>query len=339
MLLTTTSIAMKKYKHLSREQRYHIYAFKKAGFSQKQIAAELSVSPATISRELRRNRGKKGYRYKQAHRMATERRQIAAKRNVYRISDDIKQLVIKLLNDDWSPEQITGHLALQGIHVSHESIYRMVIADRKAGGQLYKHLRCHHRKYNRRQGQTSGRGLIPNRTPIEKRPTAANNRTEYGHWEADTVLGTKTKGTVLVTLVERKSRFLVSVLAPSKSADDVTSALIDGVKPFKAMVRSITFDNGKEFAQHELIASELNCQTFFANPYHSWERGSNENANGLLRQYFPKGKSLNFTTSQEVGLVQQKINTRPKKVLGYNCPDAVFKKALKRYQRFQAELK
>lgn len=329
---------MNKYKHLSREQRYHIYVLKKAGLKQKAIASVLGVSPSTISRELRRNLGLKGYRFEQAHRMATERRKLAARLNVYRIPDSVKQRVIAELQKDWSPEQIAGALAKENLPISHETIYRMVIADRRNGGELYKHLRCRQRKYNRRHGQTSGRGLIPNRTPIEERSKAANNRTEYGHWEADTVLGTKTKGKVLVTLVERKSRYLVSALAASKSADDVTAALIEAVSPFKSIVRSITFDNGKEFAQHEKISSVLQCQTFFANPYHSWERGSNENTNGLLRQYFPKGKTLNFTTAEEVKLVEQKINTRPKKVLGYNCPDVIFKKAHKRYQRLQAEL-
>lgn len=338
LALTTTSIAMKKYKHLSQEQRYHIYALKKAGASQKSIAQELAVSPSTISRELKRNTGLKGYRPKQAQQLTTLRVHKAACANVYRVPEPTKQSVKELLKQDWSPEQIANYLSLHGSKVSHESIYRMVISDRKVGGELYKHLRCRQRKYNRRQGQTSGRGLIVNRTPIEQRSVAANNRTEYGHWEADTVIGTKARGKVLVTLVERKSRYLIPVLAQSKSAEHVTAALIEAIKPFNKIVRSITFDNGKEFAYHEQIASALDCQTFFANPYHSWERGTNENTNGLLRQYFPKGVTLDHTSDEEVSQAQRKINTRPKKILGYNTPEVIFTKAFKRYERSLAEL-
>lgn len=324
---------MKKYKHLSQEQRYHIYALRKAGFPQKFIAQELQVSPSTICREIRRNKGLKGYRPQQAHRNACTRRRQAAQLNVRQVPDSTKQRVLELIRLDWSPEQISHTLKKVGQRVSHETIYQWVIEDRRNGGDLYTHLRRRQRKYNRRNGKDTGRGILTDRVPIEQRSTKANNRTEYGHWEADTVLGKKTKGAVLVTLVERKSRFLLTTKAASKSAEDVTQAILKAAQPYRAIFRSITFDNGKEFALHKSVSSQLNCKTYFATPYHSWERGSNENANGLLRQYFPKGKSLNNVTEQAVKQAQDKINHRPKRVLGYNAPEDVFNRALKRYRR------
>lgn len=326
---------MKRYKHLSQEQRYHIYALLKVGLSQKKIAQELSVCPSTISRELHRNKGLKGYRPIQAHKRAVERKTVAARRNAYRIPDLTRNVALKLIEEDWSPDQIAHALKRYGHPVSHESIYQWVIADRRQGGSLYLHLRRRQRKYNRRHGKDSGRGLIPNRTPIEQRPAVANKRLEFGHWEADTVVGTRARGAVLVTLIERKSRFLLAVKARSKGAEDVSAALLEALEPYKDMVRSITFDNGKEFCSHEQIADTLACQTYFANSYHSWERGSNENANGLLRQYFPKGKSLDPVSSEKVLWAQDRINNRPKRVLGYNSPERVFTKALRRYQRRQ----
>ena len=324
---------MKTYKHLSQEQRYHIYALRKAGFSQKEIAQEIQVSPSTICREIRRNQGLKGYRPQQAHRYACIRRSHAARLNVYEVPETTKQKALELIRLDWSPEQISQYLKKSGQRVSHETIYQWLIEDRLKGGNLYTHLRRRQRKYNRRHGRDSGRGFIKDRVPIEQRSSKANNRLEYGHWEADTVLGNKTKGAVLVTLVERKSRFLLTAKAPSKSAKDVTQAILKATEPYKAIFRSITFDNGKEFAWHKSIGLQLNCKTYFATAYHSWERGTNENTNGLLRQYFPKGKSLNDVTDEDVKRAQDRINHRPKRVLGYNAPEDVFNQVLKHYQK------
>lgn len=324
---------MKKYKHLSQEQRYHIYALGKAGFSQKSIAQELQVSPSTISREIRRNQGLKGYRPQQAHRFALIRRSHAARLNVHEVPATTRRKALELICMDWSPEQVSQNLKKSGLCVSHETIYQWVIEDRRQGGDLYTHLRRRQRKYNRRHDKESGRGLLKDRVPIQQRSSKANNRLEYGHWEADTVLGKKTKGAVLVTLVERKSRFLLTAKAASKSAEDVTEAILKATEPYQAIFRSITFDNGKEFALHKSIGLKLNCETYFSTPYHSWERGSNENTNGLLRQYFPKGKSLNEVTDEAVKQAQDRINHRPKRVLGYNAPDEIFNRVLKRYRR------
>lgn len=159
---------------------------------------------------------------------------------------------------DWSPEQISHTLKKVGQRVSHETIYQWVIEDRRNGGDLYTHLRRRQRKYNRRHGKDTGRGILTDRVPIEQRSTKANNRTEYGYWEADTVLGKKTKGAVLVTLVERKSRFLLTTKAASKSAEDVTQAILKAAQPYRAIFRSITFDNGKEFALYKSVSSQLN---------------------------------------------------------------------------------
>lgn len=318
---------MKKYKHLSYTQRYHIWYLLKLGLSQKFIAEFIEVSPSTICRELQRNKALRCYSAKKAHHLAQQRRSRSAHSNANRIPDSIKQEALALINEDWSPDQVAQSLKRCGKSVSHETIYQWIIQDRRQGGCLFEHLRRRQRKYNRRTGNASGRGFIKNRVPIEQRPEIVETRSRYGDWEVDTVIGKQTRGPVLVTLVERKSRFLLVTKAKNRSSREVNRALIRVAKPYSRMIHTMTFDNGKEFANHEQIAESLHCQTYFAAPYHSWQRGTNENTNGLLRQYFPKGQSLRGIRIEQVKQAQDKINNRPKRVLNYNCPQKVFMQA------------
>jgi IS30 family transposase len=221
----------------------------------------------------------------------------------------------------WSPEQISGWLREdrdQGI--SHESIYRYVWADKKGGGVLHTRLRRRGRRYQWRgsDGKTS-RGQIKNRVSIDERPAIVDAKRQVGHWEIDTVIGKGHSG-VLVTIVERVTKFTLACRAISKSAAHVTAATIALLAPLKASVRSITADNGKEFAYHEQIAKRLNCDVYFAHPYCSWERGLNENTNGLLRQDFPKSTDFKQVTDSEVQKVVKRLNDRPRKLLAFKTP-------------------
>jgi len=273
------------YKQLTYEQRYLIYAVLKMGFSQAKIAELVGVHKSTISREVRRNQGQRGYRPKQAHHKALKRRNKAKPR----ISQAEWRIIDDRLKDDWSPEQISNKLKrLYGIQVSHEWIYHHVQEDKQQGGKLYEHLR-RPKKYRKYTGNGDQRGQIPNRTSIEERPEIVERRERIGDWEADTIIGRGHQGAV-VTLVERKSRLLRMGLVKNRTKDSVKETMIRLLCGFP--VHTITCDNGKEFAAHEEIAEALNAAIYFAHPYASWERGTNENTNGLIRQYIPKGTNF-----------------------------------------------
>ncbi len=235
-----------------------------------------------------------------------------------RISNEIWDKVCLQLKQEHSPEQISGSLKLKGISISHESIYTFLEKDKKNGGELYKHLRCQ-RKKKRRYAKPDNRGSIKNRVNIAKRPDIVNKRLRYGDWEADTVESYK-GGALFVTLLERKSRLYLVLRVNDKKAETVKNAIIRLLSSIKGVVHTITFDNGKEFAHHTEIAKVLDCQTYFANPYSSWERGANENSNGLLRQYFPKGQDTSQFTDFEIGQIVLKMNHRPRKCLNFSTP-------------------
>ena len=311
---------MSHYTQLTREERYQISALKTAGHNQVEIAKVLGRHKATVSRELARNRGLRGYRPKQANAFAENRRQAKA---VHRISSESWARVELLLLEDWSPEQISNWLQFEeGIHVSPEWIYQYILQDKQAGGDLYKHLRCQ-RQRKKRYGTTERRGQIKGRVSIDERPDVVNQRSRVGDWEADTVIG-KQGGSVLVTLVERKTRFSVVGKASNRTAREVTSVILERLSPLAPHVQTLTYDNGKEFAMHQEISKELDASGYFAHPYHSWERGLNENTNGLIRQFFPKGKDLTEVTDAEVQKVMDKLNNRPRKCLGFKTPNQVF---------------
>jgi IS30 family transposase len=281
----------------------------------------MGVHKSTISREIRRNRGQRGYRASQAHRFSRARHH----RPGVRIQTEAWQKVERYLREDWSPEQISGYLREQeGIRISHEWIYRYVYQDKKAGGDLHRHLRCQ-KVYRKRYGSGKGRrGQIQGRVGIEQRPEVVAQRSRLGDWEIDTVIGQAAKAPVLVTAVERKSRFTVIAVAANKTAQAVTQALLSVLYPLSNLVHTLTYDNGKEFAGHELISEALKAEGYFANPYHSWERGLNENTNGLIRQYFPKGMNFNQLAHEQVSAIMNKLNNRPRKCLGFKTPAQVF---------------
>ena len=307
-------------KQLTQEQRYQIEALLKAGHNQTEIADVLEVHKSTISRELNRNRGLRGYRSKQAHELSLARRQNKAKP---RIAAQQWQWVEQLLRDDWSPEQISLWLkATDRCSISHEWIYQYVYEDQRQGGDLHSHLRCQKQR-RKRYGSNDRRGQIKGRVSIDKRPKIVENRSRIGDWEADTVIG-RQGGSVLVTLAERKSRLSLIALAPDKSAQSVKEAMLRLLTPLTERVHTVTYDNGKEFAYHLDVAECLNAKGYFAHPYHSWERGLNENTNGLIRQYLPKGISFDALTDQDIQCIMDKLNNRPRKCLGIKTPNQVF---------------
>ena len=308
------------YKQLTQEERYQIYALNKAGHDQATIAGILDRNPGTISRELRRNRGLKGYRPQQAHNLALRRRYDKAQP---RIGNQVWQLVEALIREEWSPEQIVGRVAMeQGVSISHEWIYQYIYADKHSGGDLYRFLRCQ-KVRRKRYGIYSRRGTIPNQVSIDDRPAIVESKRRFGDWEGDTVIGKGHRG-ALVTLVERKSLYTVIRSVLHKTAKAVRGAVVDGLTPYIDWVHTITYDNGREFADHEGMARDLEANIYFAHPYASWERGLNENTNGLIRQYFPKDRDLTTVTKYEIEQAMDKLNHRPRKSLGYRTPHEVF---------------
>jgi len=313
---------MRSYKQLTQAQRYQIEILKKAGKSQKEIAKLLEVSESTICRELKRNKGKKGYRPKQAQIKAVKRRKEAAKS--LKMTPELILLIDARIIMDWSPEQISGSLKDElGILISHERIYQHIWADKRHGGTLYTHLRQSNKKRKKQYGSKDKRGQIRNRVSIDERPAIVAEKTRIGDWEIDTVIGQNHQG-ALVTIVDRVSKFTLIKKVDSKHAEVVTAATISLLLPYLDKTLTITADNGKEFAGHETIKEQLNADVYFAHPYHSWERGLNENTNGLIRQYFTKGSSFENITDDEVEAVMNKLNHRPRKTLKFKTPYAVF---------------
>ena len=308
------------YTQLTHQERYQIYALKKAGHIQAEIARVIDRNPGTISRELRRNRGLKGYRPQQAHQLALVRR---ADKAQSRISGQVWEQVEELIREEWSPEQIVGRIAMeQGVSISHEWIYQYVYADKRSGGELYRYLRCQKAR-RKRYGSYDRRGIIPNQVSIDDRPAIVDAKRRFGDWEGDTVIGKGHRG-ALVTLVERKSLYTVIRAVLNKTAEAVRNAVTEGLTPHRDRVHTITYDNGREFTDHEGMASDLDARIYFAHPYSSWERGLNENTNGLIRQYFPKDRDLTTVTKREIEKAMDKLNHRPRKSLGYRTPYEVF---------------
>jgi len=304
---------MGTYSQLTYNQRYHIYTFLKAGYCQTEIAETIGVHKSTISRELKRNRGRRGYRPKQAQRFARERQDKA----IARIKPEDWMLVESLISLDWSPEQISNCCKdNQIMTISHEWIYQYIYKDKNIGGILWKHLRCH-KKRRKRYGSYEKRGQIPNRVSIDERPQIVEERSRLGDWEADTIIGKRKQGAI-VTLVDRQSRYLRMSLVAQRTKKAIQEAIIALLAGFP--VHTITCDNGKEFAGHEKIAKELAAAVYFAHPYSSWERGTNENTNGLIRQYFPKNTNFLDLTQEDISFVEHRLNTRPRKCLSFKSP-------------------
>ena len=310
---------MRTYTQLTQEQRYQISAMLKIGQNQTEIAETIGKHKSTISREVRRNRGQRGYRPKQAQQMSLDRRKKAKPR----IQESTWALIESKLQEDWSPEQIADWLKRNtDIQVSHERIYQYILADKRTGGRLYKHLRCQ-KKRRKRYGGYDRRGKLPNRRSIEERPEIVDQRQRIGDWEVDTMIG-KGHRQAIVTLTERKSRFSLLRKVKRRKAKLVSAAVIDLLQPVADLSHTITADNGKEFADHERIAHELEISFFFAHPYAAWEQGANENMNGLVRQYIPKNRDLSSVTDEELLQIMNKLNHRPRKCLDFKTPFQVF---------------
>jgi transposase, IS30 family len=310
---------MRTYHQLTQAQRYQIYVLQKTGHSRTEIAEVIGVHKATVSRELRRNRGQRGYRPQQAQKLAMERRSKA----IPRITAEMWTVVETLLRQDWSPEQISERLNKeQRICISHEWIYQYILKDKQSGGALYQHLRCQ-KKRRKRYGKYDRRGKLPNCRSIDERPTIVNLRKRLGDWEVDTLIG-KSHKPVLVTLTERKSRFTLLGKVPQRSAQAVEDQIQRLLLPLRDKVHTLTSDHGKEFAHHEQIAQLLQLKFYFAHPYAAWERGTNENTNGLLRQYFPKTRDLQKVSRKEMDQAMSRLNFRPRKSLRFKTPFEVF---------------
>lgn len=317
------------YKHLTEEERYHIEDLKREGFSLSKIAAQLGRACSTLSRELRRNQGERGWRPRQAQLKATERLVIRGSGNAKRASVEAWEYAKwHLENEQWSPEQIAGRLKAEGLEtISHETIYQLILKDKQGGGALYTHLRCKKKRKKRYGSAKSARGSIPNRVDIDQRPGVVESRKRTGDWEGDTIIGAHTVGAVIVSMVERKSRFTCLAKAKNKQTSVVMDSINKHMLPIADLVLTVTLDNGREFSQHDRMSAMLNADIFFAKPYHSWERGLNENTNGLVRQYLPKKIPFDNITPNDLRCIERKLNSRPRKCLGYKTPFEVFSKS------------
>src|SRR5690554_18439 len=304
------------YTHLTQEERYQIYTLCRQGESQKSIAEQLERHPATISRELKRNRGLRGYRAQQAHHLAVERRPC----NARHVAPGAWKYAQVKLRQGWSPEQISGRGQRDDVAaISHETIYLKIYADKAAGGNLWRHLRCQKKKRKRYASGRDRRGQIIGRRPISERPAIVDRKERLGDWEGDTIIGAKHRH-ALVSIVERCTQYLVLRKVPRKSAADVSMAMIDGMAHLRHVAKTITVDNGKEFANHALVDKVLKTTTYFANPYASWERGLNEQVNGKVRDYFPKKMPFDRLTQRDADRVAEALNNRPRKSLNYRTP-------------------
>jgi len=308
------------YKQLTQEQRYHLYEMIQTKLSQKEMAQILKVSESTISRELKRNTGKRGQYLKSAHQLALTRRKGKAKS---RFTEEDWQLIESYIKRQVSPEQISLRLKYKKrLSISPEWIYQYIHEDKQQGGKLYTHLRCK-MKNRKKYGGTRKINNIRNRVSIEERPKIVDSRRRYGDWEVDTVIG-RQGGKVLVTLVERKSKLSLMALSINKTATQVKDTLIALLKSLSSYVHTLTYDNGPEFAQHEKVDEALQSQGYFAHPFCSGERGLSENTNGLIRQYLPKKSSFDDTPQTKIQFIMDRLNNRPRKALNGRTPNEVF---------------
>ena len=325
------------YNQLTLAQRYIISSMRQNGFSMQAIADEIyrieseeaklkggplpkKRSVSTISRELRRNRTKTGrYNPRTANEMAMERRERIVRNTS--LKPGVLPKAMKLLEERWSPEQISGHLRLGGIHISKERIYQEIRKNLDKY-RKYTHHGMKYRRHQEKQYKTAGKSLIPDRVSIHDRPVEADGK-RFGDWEMDLVIGAEQKSAVL-TIIERSQNMFLQTKLPSKKPDDVEKAVIRLLLPFKNNVLTITTDNGIEFRNHKAISKALGCTVYFADPYCSGQKGAVENANKILREFFPKGTDFRQITQEELNKVQYQINERPRKKLNFSTPKIEF---------------
>lgn len=311
------------YKQLTSEQRYTISVLLSKGLKKKEIAEAIGVSNSTITRELQRNSSKRGvYKWEIAQKQAEKRsKRTPSNRAISKaIWSSVKHY---LVDEQWSPEQISGYLSKDGIKISHETIYAWIREDKRNRGTLYKHLR--HRLKHRKKYVGAGRSCIINRKSIHERPAEADGK-RFGDLEMDTIVGPNNQQAI-VTLVDRNTNMLfMKKLKYGKDAKNLALTVIEMLKPIKKKLKTITTDNGKEFSAHEIISEALGVDVFFTDPYSSWQKGAIENANGLIRQYIPKKVSFNDYDDKDIKDIEEKINRRPRKKLGFETPIERFSK-------------
>lgn len=305
---------------ITSDERYKLAALLWQGHSYAEIGRQLDRHRSTIMREVERNCCNDGiYRaFKADSRTRARRRQCRRK---WQFSDDHLRVVNSLLRLDWSPEQISGWLRRWRIfNISHETIYRYVWYDKWDGGYLYTHLRQAAKKWRKRQRSRDFRGVLPGKRHISERPAGADNRSRFGHWEIDTVMGANDHHCI-VTIVERKSGYVLIGKLKARTTAELNRRVIKMINKEQRLFKTITADNGTEFHAYEKIESVTDAMFYFATPYHSWERGSNENTNGLIRQYLPKRQSMADLTQRQCDAIANKLNRRPRKRLGYLTPE------------------
>jgi len=314
----------KKYKHLRSVQRHQINVLHKSGHSLSFIAHQIGIHKSTVSRELKRNARQWGsYDPVVAQQIANDRKERFARNRKFTLGME-KLIHEKLESQQWSPEQIKGHCDKHHIPmVSYQRIYQFIYDDKVSGGNLYKNLRTGKKKRRKKYGSRTPDYQIKDKVSIDLRPPVVNNKERFGDWEIDTIVGKNNKGAIL-TVVERKSAFVLMVKLNGRNADELAKSTIRLLAPYKEKVHTITSDNGKEFARHQQIAKKLNAQFFFAHPYSSWERGINEYTNKLIRQYIPKRTSFDNIDQQNINQINLKLNMRPRKKLCYDSPMRVY---------------
>jgi len=319
-------------KHLTQEQRYEIYGYLRAGFTKTQIAGMLGVHKSTITREIQRN----GYGWtKQYYPVEAQKRAERRwmQRRLLRKHDTIMQRRVEyyLRELQYSPEQIVGYCRRKGLPiVSHETIYQWIWRDKRYGGNLYTFLRHRGRKYSKRGSVNNSRRLIPDAIDISQRPAIVDQRSRFGDFEVDTIIG-KNHSQHILTIVERKTGLLIMRKLKYPTAIVTEEQMIDALKFLanKSLVKTITSDNGRQFSHHVNISKKLKADFYFARPYHSWERGTNENTNGLIRQYLPKSSDFDLLQEDEIRRIEEKINKRPRKKLNFASPYESFKRLTK----------
>ena len=307
--------------HLTEGQRYTIANMLEQGFSKTSIADVVGVHKSTIGREIKRNKDLKTntYKFELAQTKAIKRK-LSKPKNV-KLNDEMLQMIEGYLCEDYSPEQIVGICKKKGVQcVSHERIYQHIWQDKKEKGSLYLHLRRQGRKYRKRGNSKDSRGIIPNKVNIKQRPAIVDKKQRFGDLEIDTIIG-KNHKQAIVTINDRAAGVLWMKRIKQRTAELVYKATVELLEPYAPMLKTITSDNGKEFAMFEKIAQELNVDFYFANPYHSWERGANENLNGLIRQYIPKKTDFSSISDEYISNIENKLNQRPRKRFGFINPN------------------
>lgn len=311
-------------KHLDSDERYQIQIGIAQGLAVSAIAQGLHCHASTVYREIARGSGGAGYDARFAQQRANAR--ALRSRNGAVTPVATWHSVDHYLRLEHSPEQIAGLLC-----ISHETIYRYVYRDKKAHGCLHLHLRCQKPYRKRCSGSNRNRrGHIANQRRIDERPAHVEQRAQVGHWEFDSIVG-PAHASSLITGVERRSGYVVVARLDQPGAQGASQAMARLLRPMAHCVKTITTDNGSEFARHEWLDHHLGCTSYFCTPYASWERGSNENANGLIRQYLPKGRDLSTVTQEEIDMIMDRLNNRPRKRLGFKTPNQLFLPSLNRF--------